>query len=456
MTITRPLIRLLLESGDVEFTTTEIISARLIEQTSIVSTEIPINTLEFKVRTSDPAFSMFSDTYSGLKEKLPILAYEYVDDVARLLGKFYLEKWKNTGEDIIEFSAYDIIGVLADTDFDGAFTGDTTTLSEAIAQFLLPIGVQYEINADIQDVTIAGYNPPGKCRDALQQICFAAGATIITSRRENMLITPIEIPSLAYESRIRSGERLRNPTVELLPVVSRIEIVSHDYVAGETIETIFDKSLAAGAYKIVFDKPYSGVVVTGGGYTPLLLATQGDVEILTENGYNIEAGGEYNIASNAVYLSVETPAQVTITGYPFVDNKRSFIFEETETEEISNKKTILVSDATLIFSGIAQSILDGMRDYYRLRYSQKIRVLPTVDVNTGDIIVSDTLNSNRLIASVLKIESDLTRGFIAGIELRGKVPDFIPPAESPVRYARAGISVSGAGMTRNNSWRQYA
>jgi hypothetical protein len=456
MTVTHPLIRFLLDSGDVEFSGTQVISARLVEQTSVVSTDTPINTLEFKVKTVDDTFSMFSDSFSLLKEKLPILAYEYVDGSARLLGKFYLEKWKNTSERVIEFSAYDILGVLKDTDFDGAFLATPTTLTDVMSQTFVPINVSYEIESSLASVEISGYNPAGSYRDALQQICFAAGATIITSRREEMLITPIVIPSLVYDTIINDSARMQNPTVELLPVVSRIELVSHNYAQGADIETIYDETLDAGSYKIVFGKPYYNVVITGPGYTQSTLGTEGGDEIGTEGGDTLEAGGEYVTGSNAVYLTLTTGGQVTITGYPWLDSKRSFIFNETGTSEVVNKKTLTISNAMMINVDNAQSILDTARDYNRLRYTQKMRLLPTVEVNTGDIVLSSALQNKKLIAAALKIESDLTRGFLADIELRGTVRAFIPPAENPVRYARSGVAVSGAGLTRNNSWRQYA
>lgn len=455
MTITRPLVRFLLDTGDIEFAGTEIISAKLIEQTSIVSSETPINTLEFKVRTSDDAFSMFSDSFSLLKEKLPLLAYEIVDGDSQLLGKFYLEKWKNSGERVIEFTAYDIIGVLSDTDFDGAFIDTPTTLTAVMSQVFTPINVSYEIEATLADVEISGYNPAGSYRDALQQICFAAGATIITSRRETMLITPIAIPDLMYTTRVRDNEILQNPTVELLPVVSKIELVSHNYTQGDTLETIFDEYLAAGSYKIIFDKPYYSVIISGPGYTQSTLATEGGDDITTEYGDYLEAGGEYTTGSNSIYITFSVAGQVTVTGYPWVDSKRSFIFNETGTEEVTNKKTLTISNATMVNIINGQAILDNVRDYNRLRYVQKMRLLPTVEVNTGDIILSNAIQENKLLACATKIETSLTQGFLASVELRGKVPVYAPPVENPVRLSRSGIAVSGAGLTRNNYFRQY-
>jgi len=455
MSVTHPLIRFLLSSGDVDFSGNQIISAKLIEQTSVISTETPVNTLEFKVKTIDDTFSMFSDSFSLLKEKLPLVAYESVNGTSRLLGKFFLETWRNTGDRLIEFAAYDILGVLGDTDFDGAYFDVPVTLTNIMAQIFTPINVDYELDSSLADVEISGYIPSGNYRDALQQICFAARATIITSRREVMLITPIIIPNSSYSVMIGSNERMEKPTVELLPVVSRIELVSHNYIQGDTIETIFDKYLEAGSHKIVFNNPYYSIVISGPGYTQFTLATEGGDDITTEGGDYIEVGGEYVTGSNSIYLTISTAGQVTVTGYQWIDSKRSFIFDEIGTEGVANKKTLTISDATLVNVDNAQNILDNLRDYNRLRYVQKIRTLPTVNVNTGDIVLSSTLQNKLLVTSALKIETELTRGFIANMELRGLVGAYVPPVENPIRYARTGIAISGAGLTRNNSYRQY-
>lgn len=455
MTTTYPIVRFLLDTGDLEYSRSQVVSAKLIEQNNILSTEIPINTLELKIKSLDDTFSMFSDSFALLTEKLPLLVYENIDGVTNLLGKFYLNTWKNPSERILEFTATDIISVLNDTDFDGVFFADPITLTAAFAQIFAPINVTYEIESTLADVEISGYIPAGTYREALQQMCFAARATVVTARRESLLITPSVLPEFFYSSRIRNNTRIGKPSIELLPLISTIELVSHNYTEGPDIETIFDEYLEAGSYKIIFEKPYYSVVISGPGYTQTVLGTEGGDYIGTENGDYIEAGGEYNLGSNSVYLTISEAGQVTVTGYPWIDSKRSFIFNETGTADARNKNTITISDATLISTTNGQAVLDNVRDFYRQRYLQKIKLLPT-DLQTNNIALSESLYNTKILANVEQMNINLTGGFLSDVTMRGIAPAYAPPIENPVRRVRAGIAISGAGLTRNNKWRQYA
>lgn len=455
MTVTYPIIRFLFSSGDVEFSRTQVKNANLLEQTNIISTEIPINTIDFKLVTLDDLFSMFSESAALLTERLPLLVYEQVDGETLLLGKFYLSTWKNTSDKVMEFSAYDIIGVLDNTDFDGLFWSTPVTLAAALAQVLTPINVAYEIDSSLADVELSGWMPSGSYRDALQQIGFAAGATILTSRRENILITKSVSPTFFYVDRLFSTERLGKQTLELLPIVSTIELVSHNYEASDTVETIFDKYLEAGSYKVIYEKPYYDIVISGPGYTQFVLGTEAGDYLTTENGDYLEAGGEYNVNSNSAYFTISVAGQVTITGHPWIDSKRSYIFNETGTNESQNKKTIKVADATLINTSNGQTILDGMRDYYRLRYVQTTKILPT-ELETNDIVLSNTVYETNVLVSIQKMDMDLTGGFLSKVEMLGVVPVYVEDSVSPARRLRTGIAVSGAGLTKNNRWRRYA
>ncbi|MFH1301188.1 MAG: hypothetical protein ABIK07_09010, partial [Planctomycetota bacterium] len=90
MSKTYPVIKL--EFADAEivtFSKTQIIRAVLVEEINAVGSELPISTLEFKVLDESHAFSMFAgSSYEMLLERLPVMAYEYVDDIPRFLGKF--------------------------------------------------------------------------------------------------------------------------------------------------------------------------------------------------------------------------------------------------------------------------------------------------------------------------------------------------------------------------------
>lgn len=453
MSRTYPVIRLIIGEEILEFSGAEISDADLVEEINPISTELPIGILEFKILSFNEDFSMFSGgTYQLLSERLPLLAYEQVDDETRLLGKFYLDDWKNISEREFEFKAFDIIGVLDKTDFDGVFWGVPTTLEVVLEQVLGVIGVAYELDDAIKDVEISGWIAPGTYRQALQQICFAAGAVPVSARNENLLILPVSLPSQLYSHRVRLSDRLNKQSIELLPLISSIELISHDYTQGLELEDIFEKELEAGNHKIVFEKPYYEIIVDGPGFTALLRLTESGDFRITEGGDFREAGGEYVFGPNALYLSLDTAGTVTITGYPWLDSKRAFTFTEPAASEFANKK---ISEATLVSAEIAQQVLDRVSAFYQQRYKQNITLLPS-EIRPKDIVQTSTIFQKKILGTVRKMTVDLTGGFLARTDLQGIEPVYVLPEVEPYRRARVGIAVAGAELTRQNMFREYA
>lgn len=454
--ITYPSIQINLGGGQfVSFSRRQIITAEIVEEVNIVGTDMPFCTLEFTVDNSDNSFSMFDGAiYEKLKERLPISVYENVGSASVFMGLYYLATWKNTTDRQAEFTATDIIGVMAETDFDGIFWDEPVTLTKAMADVFSPAGVAYEIQPEIAGRTVSGWIPPGTYRDALQQICFAARVSALTARTDKLVIHAARLP-LAYRDYVITSSEARQTNIEALPIVARIEVVSHNYSPSEETETIFDKTLPAGSHKIVFDKPYYDIIIDGAGYVQAGLATEGGEFIGTEGGDYIEAGGEFTFGSNSVFIDIEEESHITITGKKWLDSKRSYVFNEPNTESVRNKRNYLISNATLVSADRAQDVLDNLRDYYRLRYLQDITILPS-DIKVSEIVLTDTINARRVIGSVQKAEISLTGGFLTKNKIVGILPSYVPPIENPTRYARTGLAVCGADLTYNNRWRQYA
>lgn len=456
MTRTYPSITINFGDGSfVNFSRQQIINASVVEEVNLTSVELPISTLEFSVNDTNGVLNMFDGVlFTKLKEKLPIAVYEYVDEVSKFIGTYYLNTWKNLTPNKVEFTAIDIIGVLADTDFDGIFWDTPVTLSAAMNQIFAPLGIAYELESGVESRTISGWIPPSTYRDALHQICFAARCIVRTARSNKLVIETVRIP-VAHRDYVITRSDAKQNAIEVIPPVARIEIVSHNYSASGVLETIFDKELGIGEHKVIFEKPYYGIVINGAGYVEAALGTESGDYIGTEGEDYIEAGGEFTLGSNSVYFYMTEPGQVTITGYQWLDSKRSYVFNEANTENTKNKKNYLISDATLVNADRAQDVLDGLRDFYRLRYLQDITLLPS-DMKVTDIILSDTINSERVIGTIQSSELKLTNGFISRSKLIGILPTYVQPIEDPTRYARTGIAVCGRNLTLNNKWRQYA
>lgn len=452
---TVPLIRMTIGSTVMEFTGEQVIQANVVEEINVLGVELPASALEFKIMLYDESFSMFSgDYFQQLKKRLPILVYEEIDLDNHFIGKFYLDEWKNTSEHEFEFRAVDLVGVLGLLDYDGNFWGTPTKVKDVFAQLLNPINVAYTLSPELENVEISGWIPPGNYREAVQQVCFAAGATVSTARSQYLVITPVVIPQFIYDLRIRDQDKMMQQAVKLESPITSIELVSHNYSQGANEETIFDEDLQAGSHKIVFEKPYYQISVNGPGYVPNVLVTEGGDTITTEGGDLLEIGGEYTFGSNSLCLELSEPGHVTITGYPWVDSKRAFLFFESGLPLSENNNPIKIESATMVNISNAQIVLDRLRDYYRQRYTQEITLLPSI-MRTGNVVKTGTLYKNSLLATILKMDMNLTGGFIAKTSIRGIQPQYVPPVSEPARRPRVGIAICGAEMTRQNMFREY-
>lgn len=455
MMITYPIIQIVIGEQTLEFSGKEVSYANLIEEINPISVEIPISAIEFNIISTDTSLSMFDgEVFQLLSERLPVFVYESVNGENTFLGKFYLEEWENVSDYEFHFRAIDILGVLDTIDYDGGFWSSSTTLQSVLSTILNPIDVLFSVDAAIQDVEISGWNPPGTYRGAVQQACFAAKATASTFGSDRLLIKPIEIPSGIYDRKVADGEKLMEQSIKLQPLVTSIELVSHNYTQGTELQTIFEKYLEPGFYKIVFEQPYYDVIISGPGYVPELFVTDDDEYIVTDDDETIEVGGEYSFGPNSLLLDVQEAATVTVTGYPWVDSRQSFLFYESVEQEYANKNALKVDEATMINVDNAQSILDQMRDYYRQRYAKNISLLPS-ETEIGDLLLTYTIYQKMILGIVQRMDFDLTGGYIAKTDLLGIEPVYIQPVENPTRYARTGIAVCGADLLAQNMFREY-
>lgn len=454
--ITYPTITINLGGGEfVSFSRDQVISADVVEEISPVAVEMPSSQLEFRIRNTDGAFSMFNGAiYARLKDKLPVTVYENMNDEPVMVGVYYLTEWRNVSDEEIEFTAVDIIGVFAEMDFDGIFWESAVTLSQAMAQIFSPLGTAYLVDDDAASATVSGWIPPSTYRDALQQICFAAGAMALTARTDKLIVKHAQIP-YAIRDWVITKKDAAQTSIDVIAGVAQIELVTHNYSRSGKQETIFDEYLEAGSHKVVFDNPYYNIEVQGAGYVPRLLITSGGDYIITSGDDNIVAGGEFTYGSNSVFIELESGSQITITGYAWLDSRRSIFYNSPDLNRSKKQKRYTISNATLVNANRAQSVLDSARDYYNLRYLQDITFLPS-HIKPSDLVLSDTINAERVLGIVVKSSINLTGGFLSKSNLLGILPYYVKPENHPKRRPRTGVAITGADLTRNNKWRNYA
>lgn len=449
---TFPILKMVLNDQNVEFRDTAILECKVLQETHPISLELPVSTASVVVYTEDTRYSTFSDGefYTSLSKNLPVDLYESVDGVETLIGKFYLDKWSAPSDYRMKFDLVDALGVCANTDYLGSFWTSATAITTVIADVLGPTGITPTIAAGIASRTVKGWIPPGKVREALQQVCYAARCLVSTAKSNGISFADAALPvgvltgyygTFNYGTANYGGDPYYKPLTDAdktnkqnlthLPLVTEIILKSHDYYnlgdVAQATDEIYSAYLEPGDYTIVYSKPYFKVWVDGVGGEPIYTATEDGKVVVTEDSTGAWGDATVRVAtesesfafySNYVVLHVVTAGDVKVLGYPWFDNVR--VHRYTETVQGATPNAMSVDDATLVSADIAADVLAKTVEYFKLRYQQDVTLFPDATIKPGDIRMLSSLYGKFVAGITKKLESNLTGGYLIGAEFVGQ------------------------------------
>lgn len=468
---TYPIVRLRLNNQNIEFSEKDIIKAETIQILHPLSIEVPVSTANIVIHTVDPRFSMFSDGefYNALVSNTIIDVYEYLDGEKVYQGRYYLDKWKQPSAGKFEFQCHDAIGVYDQMPYDGSFWANWVTFGELIRSILDPAGIPYTISPVIEGRQLKGWLKPQTIRTAIQQVCFAANVQVSTGKSEtvNFIDAVLPIRGVAYPAMfydqdeaiydtfyyneisvgvpITDVDKSQKQELEILQMVTGIELISHDYTQGTTPEEIYSAYLEPGEYKIVFQKPYYNISVVGVGDVPAYIMSEDGKALTTEDSRVLSFTGEFNFGSNFVFLHVRQAGNIVITGYPWIDSTQSFKYSEEEAQRVLEEGFFYdadnaiydviryartwvetaainiwqIQDATLVPAQNAPLLLEKLVEYAKLRYRQKMTLWSRNDVAPADLKIVDSLYQKDIVGIVERVSADLTGGYLLETEVVG-------------------------------------
>lgn len=221
-----------------EFQREELRNVRVVQEVSVISSEVAVNTLNFTLDSHSNVDYMF-------QFKQPMYAY----DGSKLIGVFYIEDSKQRGKGLYDLSCKDAVGILGDDPFPAGMYNayPAKQLLEDILDGSFPL----ELDTALAGVPMTGYLPAGSRRDALQQVVFALCAMVDTSGTEAIRVyrdredTPRTYPA----GRIYTGG-----SVEKSAIVTAVRVTAHSYSASnlgsggvEVDGTVYSHSTAVTA-----------------------------------------------------------------------------------------------------------------------------------------------------------------------------------------------------------------
>jgi hypothetical protein len=443
--------------------------------------ELPAATADISVYTTNSDFNPFSDAryFQILKANTPVDLIEYVDGSENFISRFYIDEWNNPSKDVIKFSLHDAIGVMENINFDGVFYEQLTSVSTIISNLRVYAPCDIVVDQALSNVELKGYIKGNiSLRAALQQVCFAAGAQATTQGIDYVLLRPARLPSaravfsvyyddenavyddldVRYSDFIIDGvitdlEKLDRQELVILQMVTGVELITHDYIKSDTVETIFSDTLAPGDYKIVYEKPYGDVLVDGAGDIPEWIVTEAGEVIVTEDSgiypdvIIIGKTGTWEYGPNSMNLHIIIPSTVTITGHPYEDNTQASVWSNPDAQQNYTEGAVYdasaskyddptvvywrlysimaapnawrISDATLVSKDVGQTVLDRIVQYAQARHEQTITALADKSIEAGMVYLLDSLYNKKIIAGAERISVNLAGGNLKETRLVG-------------------------------------
>ena len=368
-----------------------VISADILEEADITSTELAINELSFSVYSEDGKFNIFNPQgiYDLLQKKQKLMVEGWIDDALINFGHFYVDKW-DTQYKTISISAMDALGIMDTTIFNGGMYTDATVLS-LVDEVLTDAGFGYSVDTDIGSKTLSGWIPRCSHREALQQIAFAAGAWVDTSRGGMVAVKGNSVQALCVLGRNR---KFQGSTASLKEYVTEIDLTAHQYSIGPTAEDLFNGELPAGITEVVFSSPAYSIWVDEDESTGTV-----------ENPHGL-AG------TNCVRLNVLTAGTIVVKGRPYEDNTTIIRAQVPEIEAGEKEGIIEITDATLISEANAGEIAERLLSFYQMRIEQEVSFVLGEEAPGGSVSVEVQKDVWRE-GVVTSLSTDLMGGFVA-------------------------------------------
>lgn len=391
MANTFPIIQLHINNETVEFRDKAVIEAEAVQEIHPVGIELPSSTARIRVwldntivddqgRTIRDKFSPFSDGiyYQSMTTGLVVDIRESMNGVEHMVGRFYLQEWRNPKQGELELVCVDAIGTLDNKTYLGNFYELPTSVSAIVADIMKSVDVGYEIDPAVASKQLKGYLPGNKTlRESLQLVLFSCGAYAVTAGSDKICIKQGIIPlakvvetisyydsaSAKYDTAnvvysdqivdifITDDEKTDSQELTIQQLVTAVQITSHDYTKSEVEENVFSALLNPGDYLVVYPKPYHWVSASGIGDVITYLGTANgealaDPASTDANPIIYTIYGQFEFGVNYVYLHVpaaDPMPEVHVVGKPWLDGTQ--VFEWINPEGVKNYNEGFAYDA---------------------------------------------------------------------------------------------------------------
>lgn len=391
----------ILYGAEKTFEGNNLISANILEEVDLLSSELSINTLDFTVYSEDDEFNIINPRgiYKLLQERQKLQVTETIikENKEKNMGTFYIDTWVNEKDKTMKIGAIDLIGVIDKTFFDGGMYINTY-FEDLIKEIMTSAKLtenDYEIQEDLKRIKMLGYIPICSHREALQQAIFAVGAVADCSRSEKIKIYTIEDSeenTIIEETNIFQDTK----TIEQNELVTGVSITAHNYVKNNELEEIYKGELEAGETKIEFEDLVCDISCKGG-------------TIVESN-------------SNYAIISCNSNSSVVISGYKYIDSTQTYLVEVENLNPNQKQNILKIDTAYLINKNNAVNIAKKILNHYQKTYNTNFEFILKDETLSEDVEIESDFNQ-KMVGHITKLDIDLTGGFLANIELNTRIKE---------------------------------
>lgn len=320
-------------------------------QTDIVGNELVINQFSADIITDD-------NIVAGTT------AYLY-DDSDNLWAGYYLVEATRINTETVQVIAQSYMIALEKYTMPAIYYNGVTVSSVLSAMFNA-IGISYELDQTLANVTLTGFCPVQTARERLQWIVFVIGAYVQTYFTEKIIIKLIDVT----ETSIPKNRTYWKPSVKWGNPVTAVRVVAFSFTAG-TPQTTDTWVTDGTTYYIQSSQEY---VVTNP---------------------NVPAGTPENVVEIKGCMLVNTNNVSSI-----LSNISQYYFRnmEVELEAVNNgeyvpgDKVVGMVDDTRIIEGFVVSA-----DFtFGLQSKSKLRIMQTDSVDGGSLVITAYYNNTQI------------------------------------------------------------
>ncbi len=396
-----------------KFSGSDIKAASLVEKISPLSTELPINTIDFTLYSDAGDFNIAapSGLYANLQDKEPVDVHESINNEIVYIGRFYLDEWESLSEKLASFRASDAMTILESVSFlGGRYKSPTVYSEDLIAEIFENTGINYDFDASLNGIVVNGLIPYlTNCREALQQTLFYIGAYATCARSNLVKILPMPTTDVNdYE--LTSADKGINSPLTLRKMVTGVEVKQLSWNVNKVSQAeLYNESLASGVYEI-----------------PLA-----DNILDAVSGFDAHTGtGTYSVTLNRGFyceVTVTAPGTVILKRYSSYNPIGSIVGVYNPSLPATAKENIIViNDALLINANppvdaiSAETIAQRVYDYYQRRFLQKTKLFASF-ITVGNSVLVDGQGGEQMSGIVEKMTTDLAGGFVSNVEIIGDI-----------------------------------